>query len=1141
MDQKKQTYRRMKHKLYSKGNPVAGTMVLFATELPKNILMHIDSLRNDPFLRSVVIGKSFPSHVTEIEKCGIMPRFYNLEQSLCWYTLALCMQSDQINHFLKIRDNIDHTFLMGEYNQCLDLLGNYNKNLGFSLWEVKKRIAVLSEMKGDDYQRTYADNIWKAMPQGSLCAYQIFYYSRQCESNLSAGAYYNIIKSDYERFLRDGIHKETCKYALFKTGGSVILSDELHELLNRKNINYFLYEDEKYGLIDRYISLSNILSCVFLSEDTQLQAVFIPYIKKLCTYINDPLLNNIVFQWEHHYYRFYSYENDNICEIFNLYSAGNYQDSNCLAGAFLRSSIKFFPLVELYSKSCIHLPSFIPLTEESSLLNTIARKLNQLFARTGNTKDTLVDLTKILYKHLDTDWSHELKIIIDKFSNKLMVLEDCCFKNLHSSISTPDLIFDFDPVFLPIFLDQATNSYKKSLSTQLSVAVRTHNLKLLESLDIDPNRKKRYLASLLAETKSYDALSILDQIKEECMNSAIRLEIDAIRIRAYLNLGELQKAISIFVPTFCENSNFIYMGYIDRIFDEIKAGNCDVSSSVLTPIICSLYFNYYPEHRNIDDIVLSVCYDEYLESCGVQKPSALLEKTPKSDMFVRFLADVCVPSVMERSLAFESEDDILRERNIICSALAELDPENRDKYNDELRRHTNTLLVRLAKRELDNGKIYVDIESLRPLLLQEVCDLVERFFQNRYDNLVTFLGNANNVQNNAICFYQITPAGLRELLEEIIKKVRDIFTADNKYGLDGTLSVRIRHGTLESQIRSCFEKHKLITTKGYDGRYNPNRSWQTEIGFTETIDNIFSSFSEKIDSKIAFIKNELIQVRTETKNPKGWFDFSIDANLLSRFEAKMYNTYSYEEFETYILDLMMAITENCLSTIRDNLNKEINDYFQQVLITLETDLQRYQSRFNFQGLRVQIANARTDISTELKNISEWFRCTQSDSFMDYNLSLATELSCQTYQHAHPACSLKCTYDQIDKTIVFYGRTLRNVVDILIILLDNVVKHSGLSSNHSAKISARKEENLLILSVENPTSPGCVDTAHIMEITNQLGNWENRDIIRREGGSGLYKVKKILSVDLNCTNKIVLLCKEDTFLVEIRAELGGIAH
>lgn len=1149
MDQKKKEFRRIKHSIISMGNPSRGALNLFTNEPPNIVLKHFDSLCKESFLCKAVVGRLSAPDISQVENCGMMPHFCNLQQTLGWYTLALCAQSNIINQFLEIKDKFDHAFLLGDNNQCIDLLQLISDEFGTTLWEIKKRIAVIRTQKANDYQNNYADTVWKEMEQGSVSAYQVYCYSRQCEQTISVGAYYNMIKSDYDRFLRKGVNENLCKYAYYKVSGSMAFPNEKSEQLNIQLINKFLFFDNKYSIIDRYISLCAILSSIFLSDNINLQTQFIPYVSKLSTYINDPFLQNIAYQWEHHFYPFYPCNNNSICNIFELYSMGHYEDSNVLAGAFLREDVKNFPLIELYAKSCIHLPSFIPITEDPSLLNSIAKKLNQLFARTGNTKDILLDLAQILYTHTDAAWSHELSIIIDKYNSKLMVLEECSFKNLHSSISTPDLIFDFDSNFLPTFLDNTTEAYRTSISTLLSIAVRTKNLELLESLNIDSNRKKRYIASLLAETDSYAALCILDQIKEACLNSAIRLEIDAIRIRAYLHLGELQKAIEIFVPTFCENSNFIYMGYIDRIFDEIKSGDHDVSASILTPIICSLYFNYYPEHRDMDDIVLSVCYDEYLESCGVMKPSSLLEQEmvdTNHDMFVRFLAEVCVPSVMERSLAFDSEDDILRERNIICSALSDLDPSNREKYSDELRRHTNTLLVRLAKREIENGKIYVDIESIRSLLIQEICEPVERYLQVKKDKqLIAVLNNRLGVLSDPIRVYSIGPAGKTEILEEIIKKVRDIFTADNKYGLDGTLSVRIRHGTLESQLRSCFEKHKLVTTKGLDGRYNSNNYWHTgkrnARGNLSAIDEIFSSFSEKIDSQIAFLKNELIQIRTERKNSEGLFDFSIDTNLIARIEAEMYKVKSYEQFETYILELMMAITEECLSIIRDKLHREINDFFQQALIDLEKDLQRFEQTFNFQGLRDQIANARTDISVELKNISEWFRCTQSDDFIDYDLSLAAQLSYQTYQHAHPACSLNCTYAQIDKSIILEGHTLRSVVDILMILLDNVVKHSGFTTNLSAKISARRDNEFIIISVENPVSNGFIDSCQINEIREQLDTWEERDIIRREGGSGLYKIKKILSVDLGCHNQITPYCQDDIFLLEIRAELGGAVH
>ena len=144
----------------------------------------------------------------------------------------------------------------------------------------------------------------------------------------------------------------------------------------------------------------------------------------------------------------------------------------------------------------------------------------------------------------------------------------------------------------------------------------------------------------------------------------------------------------------------------------------------------------------MDDIVLSTCYEEYLDACGVAKPSDLLLNPPEeinADVLNRFLAEVCVPNVMARSIAFESEDDILRERNIICEALVERDEANSIRYIEEIRRHTNTLLVRLAKHEIDNGKVYIDIEALRTLLSQEVCELFERYLEYKKINLNEYI------------------------------------------------------------------------------------------------------------------------------------------------------------------------------------------------------------------------------------------------------------------------------------------------------------------------------------------------------------------------------------------------------------------
>ena len=210
--------------------------------------------------------------------------------------------------------------------------------------------------------------------------------------------------------------------------------------------------------------------------------------------------------------------------------------------------------------------------------------------------------------------------------------------------------------------------------------------------------------------------------------------------------------------------------------------------------------------------------------------------------------------------------------------------------------------------------------------------------------------------------------------------------------------------------------------------------------------------------------------------------------------------------------------------------------FQDALITLEKDVQVFHNVLNIQGLRDQIANARTDISAELKNIAEWFKLSQPDGFIDYDLSLATQISYSTFQHSHPSCLLQCNYDEIDTNIMLKGQTLRSVVDILIILLDNVMKHSALDNNVSASICATKEQNNVILTVSNPVKSGSVLPSRLAEIAEQLSNWEKHGYTSREGGSGLHKIKKILSVDLQCQNHVEISCKDDQFCVRITADL-----
>lgn len=1107
--------------------------------------------KESPFQKAIS-GTLFPGSVAELGRCSAMPNFDDLDRTLLWYTLVLKANADIINHFLDQKAKFDHMFLLGQYDECLVLLDECHRQFGWSLWEIQNRIAVLNEYKGLNAQKQYMKSTLKKAEVGTIMYYLVDSFSRQCERNVSVHTYLNSIQVNYNNMGKWNYSVPMRKYVKYKAQGYMMQGQPGLDFLDADTISYFLHEDDGYSLIDRYLSFFNIVGDIYECDSAELCGVFLPYIKGLGQVIHDPFLQNVIHLSQKHFPLFYSKGNDSICQAYDFYVKGDYQACLDIAGELLRQDVAFFPLVEIYAKSSTYLPRTVPpFGEKQTVLDRIIDKLRHLFMRSEDVVVIQTGLMKLLYTRLDTVWSRELMMILSKYNSRLMVLEEVQLRNFFSSISTADSVFLFPPEYLRMYLSEAAASYRNSIAMQFAAAVRAGDLEGLNACPVEAVRKAKYQASLLVETTPQEALKVLNHARSQLAPGARRLEIDALRIRAYLKLGNLLEAMDIFILAFYENYNFIYIGSIDRIFQDIKSQNYDVRKSILTPILCSLYFNYYPRHDDRDDIIWTMCYEEYLRAFGVRKPSALLPviqgKVPDTNL-THFLAEVCIPNVMDRSMAFASYDEVLQERISICGELIKRDPNHKAGYIDEMHRLTKRLLIRLAKREVENGKIYVDLEGVRQLLSKEICERYERYIDFRDSNLtelvIQFIDiREKETSENIRCFFTKKDTKQIDMLQDIIKQVRDIFVADNKYGLDGCLSVRIRHGTLESQLRSCFERHNLITTKAPDGTYKKNRFWYADALQTEILkknDNAFALFSERVDHIIAHLKTDLLQIRTEETLPQALFDFTIDRNFTERIAARLYDNFTFEVFVNMMLDEMLGMTKAGLERVHDVLEDEIDRLFQNALIELENSLGGQEERcFNFKGLRDAIAKARTDISSELKYVSQWFRLTQADSYSDYQLSLAASMSQELIENSRSGCALDCEKANIDEDIWLRGQTLPNIVDIFNILFDNVIKHAGLRNRFHIWLSARREEDLVLISMKNPVEPGTIDQVHLKQVEAKLNNWDKSGYVNKEGGSGLYKIKKILSVDLHCKNSIALDCKNDVFIIEISAELKDV--
>lgn len=1144
MNNYKQEYRKIKQRIFSTKNPVSGISSFFYSEDISTLKKIANSICKDRLFEKIIVGNCFPGSIEEMENCGNMPWFTELERSVIWTTLSISQKSNEINEFLEYRNQFDTAFLNSNFDACEDILNKVHNRFGFSIWEISNRIYVLNEKDGLDAQKRYAQLVKSKLKQGFVPNYLVSCISKQCERNVSVLTYLRDLQIEYNQFT-ESVGNELSNYAKFLAGGFFLSSESELDFINESNLTLFLFLNDKLSLIDRYLYFVRIVDVVYKSSNKLIEVLFFDSIITISKKIRDPFFKNIEFELEHDYCMFHPDNNDEICNAFDLYTKGEYSECNALTTSLINNDIKFFPLIELLAKCNTYLSRPETNVTSKTVLQNLLFKLQQLFSRQGDIREIQLDLIKTIYIHLDSPWAINILHIINKCNNRLVVLEPISFDYFFNSITTPDCIFSFDTKELLPFLESTSENFRRSLTTQFVIAVRTQDITKVKQLPIDEIRRKKYLASLLIETEPQEALEIITEIPRDFSISHIVQEFNALKIKAYLELNLLEDAMKTFVSSFEDNQNFIHIGFISQIFEMIKKGEHNSSSSILTPLVCSYYFNYYPNHNDNDEIVLNICYEEFLESQNVSKPSELLNTFDIGDdsmAYIRFLSNVCIPTVMDRSLSFESNDDVLRERILICEALIKIDPDYSSRYFDEINRLTKTLLVRLAKREVENGKIYIDIEGIRNTLAKELSESYERYQDYRNNAISETLAKLVKALNDKEDKPQIlyTHINNESMLKSIATRSRDVFVADNKYGLDGCLSVRIRHGTLESQLRSCFEKHKLITTRTNSGVYKDNLHWMisslAEGHVKSEIQSIFSTFSKRIDDVIANLKNNLIQIKTEDRNPEGLFEFSVDDHFIALLNAKMNHNDTFDGFLTGVIEILTTLTNSSLDRVQNALGDTINGDFQQALKELEEGVSRYSSDLKIQELRARIAATRTDISTELSNIAEWFKLAQNNTITQYSLALAATLSSNIIKYAHSNCNFTSDESDIDPNIVLIGSSLKNVVEVFKILFGNVIEHSGQSSRPIAIVHIHKKGTLVSITVENKVASNNINSKKLQEIESSLKDWETQGRINTEGGSGLHKIKKILSVDMRCENTIHLAYHEDTFVAEVVADM-----
>lgn len=449
---------------------------------------------------------------------------------------------------------------------------------------------------------------------------------------------------------------------------------------------------------------------------------------------------------------------------------------------------------------------------------------------------------------------------------------------------------------------------------------------------------------------------------------------------------------------------------------------------------------------------------------------------------------------------------------LICQSLRGLDKENGEFYAAEISTLQKRAAIRKAIRTVDSSKIYIDTDGIRSSFDDAFKESFERYCVIQKldpERQISLPANLSKVL--------VLSQESFDLFKKLFLEIRGRFLSSNAFGLDSYLSVRIRHGTLAGQIRNPFERYGLVTRRDSgSGQYESNDRWVEEYPpyiFRE-IDAAFGSLSNDVDIVIESVKSEWVQIRSD-EHPTGFFNFDYSESELLKIWLRWSEIDDFSSFVDEAFGELWARAEQGLAELRGALTTNLREILGGSLDKFETTVGGHYRIPPLLGHA--IAECRTAVQNDLNAIAEWFRRGSDSNVVDFEPVFAIEAVLEIVRNTFSVPFEVDIGGHFPHLI--RGSAFPSFLDLLYILLENIIRHSrpGLVN---ARIRLGESSNRLILEIANSISTA-VDSeeleARMPSLVARAKTSEFGAAVRREGGSGFYKLGKIVAHDLRCRN------------------------
>lgn len=1063
----------------------------------------VKGLSNSLIYKNLLAPLKFPASYSDFTLTKVYLNNLTDEQTVVWHACVLGNYSDELSKFVPSQTAFETCLWHGQYDTALLLLAEIEENFGVSLWLITRKITLLHLMHGAAAQKQYLKEVISTEHFNPLAAVTAYYISMLCEDARSTDQLEEELKESWE-------------HPLFKDFTIChVVPHRINEVSSTANV---LAYEEALPLVDRLQSLINMIQFEVAKNGIDKGSYIYTALKSL-EKINDPRVKKLINFVEGKI----SEDNDAYVKSLDLYTSGNYADIDAntvdlieliaTRNAHLGLDPKGYLGTSLYERAIAGIHQLLVIPQERLEISLALRKISlafigssvpfQIAALIQNDQDFIFDdenfiITKIAAicgkNENPRSWRvfQEINKEFESHKNPT-TLTGALYNVLTGSYEEGEKILNQLPI--PEYRKYAYKGHLAFLNKHLDCAADNYLAASISDGEFVRNRAKRYL---------FKALFRSNRI-EECVSLVANHCIDLPGIESVYPLKELSTKI-LETPS--------------------------LNSSLHAAVILHLASRSDPDwERPLSDYFENIMY-----SCAVDTPSELtIENTYMSrEELTFFWRFICVPRTFDDTTIFENPEAIDAERILICQNLIDLDPDNTKIYSAEIKSITRDSQVSQLLQQIQASNIFVDEEGLklsieanvrdRFLKYQELTsspevDAQSESISKAIEKLISTKSDFKNLS---------LPATERKsLFSSLLHYFVFNFAMNPAYGLDTHLSTSIRHGKFEGHIRNPIAKHDLLC-QSHKGKYLFPEAWAHKlISLTPTekdsLQKAFEKFTAKVESYIDEYLIKRLHIKSDIYS-SGLFDlFASDADR-ERLSNNINIDTTCDEFIDNLFDYCWELTDKSLTNIRAEidgpLRKNIYNAFDSFLLAVRENI----SNGNAQQLTDAIINSRADLGRALSSIQSWFKKPIKARHEPFEIDLALDVGRKQITNCYANQDTEII-KKISTTIKFRGQYLGGVVEIIFILLQNVLLHSGYGeSKNTIYIKIDQINDSLRIQVENKLSDS-IDLEDRRNSSLEAVSKYNQDtalaMARKEGGSGLSKIWRIMEFDLKRESAISL--------------------